>query len=87
MSENGIVDQANRLILYVSRTIPFRSGLDRHLIRAARSPPNPAVRRRVTVDPSLRFKISPLNELQARESGLRLEGSILNAQCRPKSLP
>ena len=35
MSENGIVDQANRLILYVSRTIPFRSGLDRHLVRAA----------------------------------------------------
>jgi uncharacterized membrane protein YkgB len=31
----GIVDQANQLILYVSRTIPFRSGLDRHLIRAA----------------------------------------------------
>jgi uncharacterized membrane protein YkgB len=29
------VDQANQLILYVSRTIPFRSGLDRHLIRAA----------------------------------------------------
>ena len=35
MSENGIVDQANKLILYVSRTIPFRSGLDRHLVRAA----------------------------------------------------
>src|SRR5580693_5321083 len=35
MSENGIVDQANRLILHVSRTIPFRSGLDRHLVRAA----------------------------------------------------
>jgi uncharacterized membrane protein YkgB len=35
MSENGIVDQANQLILYVSRTIPFRSSLDRHLIRAA----------------------------------------------------
>src|SRR5580704_8137484 len=35
MSENGIVDQANQLILYISRTIPFRSGLDRHLIRAA----------------------------------------------------
>src|SRR6201987_2794407 len=35
MSENGIVDQANQLILYVSRTIPFRSNLDRHLIRAA----------------------------------------------------
>jgi uncharacterized membrane protein YkgB len=25
----------NQLILYVSRTTPFRSGLDRHLIRAA----------------------------------------------------
>ena len=35
MSENGIVDQANQLILYVSRTILFRSSLDRHLIRAA----------------------------------------------------
>ncbi len=35
MRENGIVDQANQLILYVLRTIPFRSGLDRHLIRAA----------------------------------------------------
>ena len=35
MSENGIVDQANQLILYVSRAIPFRSSLDRHLIRAA----------------------------------------------------
>ena len=35
MRENGIVDQANQLILYFSRTIPFRSGLDRHLIRAA----------------------------------------------------
>ena len=35
MSENGIVDQANGLILYVSRTIPFRSGLDLHLVRAA----------------------------------------------------
>src|ERR1700722_11611358 len=29
------VDQANHLILYVSRTIPFRSDLDGHLIRAA----------------------------------------------------
>ena len=27
MSENGIVDQANTLILYVSRTIPFRSSV------------------------------------------------------------
>jgi uncharacterized membrane protein YkgB len=35
MKENRIVDQANQLILYVSRTTPFRSGLDRHLIRAA----------------------------------------------------
>jgi uncharacterized membrane protein YkgB len=35
MRENGIVDQANQLILHVSRMIPFRSGLDRHLIRAA----------------------------------------------------
>jgi uncharacterized membrane protein YkgB len=29
------VDQMNQLILYVSSSIPFRSGLDRHLIRAA----------------------------------------------------
>ena len=29
------MDQMNRLILYVSRTTPFRSDLDRHLIRAA----------------------------------------------------
>jgi uncharacterized membrane protein YkgB len=29
------VDQVNQLILYVSSSIPFRSGLDRHLIRAA----------------------------------------------------
>ena len=29
------MNQVNHLILYVSRTIPFRSGLDRHLIRAA----------------------------------------------------
>jgi hypothetical protein len=35
MREDGIVDRANQLILYVSRTIPFRSGLDRHLVRAA----------------------------------------------------
>ena len=35
MSENGIVDQANQLILYVSRTIPFRSDLDGYLIRGA----------------------------------------------------
>ena len=29
------MNQVNQLILYVSRTIPFRSGLDGHLIRAA----------------------------------------------------
>ena len=29
------MNQMNQLILYVSRTIAFRSGLDRHLIRAA----------------------------------------------------
>ena len=29
------MDQLNQLILHVSRTAPFRSGLDRHLIRAA----------------------------------------------------
>jgi uncharacterized membrane protein YkgB len=29
------VDQLNQLILYVSSSMPFRSGLDRHLIRAA----------------------------------------------------
>jgi uncharacterized membrane protein YkgB len=32
---NDIMNQVNQLILYVSRTILFRSGLDRHLIRAA----------------------------------------------------
>jgi len=32
---NDIMNQVNQLILYVSRTIPFRSGLDGHLIRAA----------------------------------------------------
>src|SRR4029077_16636578 len=35
MRRNDIMNQVNQLILYVSRTIPFRSGLDRHLIRAA----------------------------------------------------
>jgi uncharacterized membrane protein YkgB len=30
-----MMNQINRLILYISRTIPFRSGLDCHLIRAA----------------------------------------------------
>ena len=29
------MNQVNQLILYVSRTIPFRSGLDGHLIRGA----------------------------------------------------
>ena len=29
------MNQLNELILYVSKTSPFRSGLDRHLIRAA----------------------------------------------------
>jgi uncharacterized membrane protein YkgB len=29
------MNQLNRFIVYVSRTTPFRSGLDRHLIRAA----------------------------------------------------
>ena len=29
------MNQVNQLILYVSSSIPFRSGLDRHLIRAA----------------------------------------------------
>ncbi len=35
MRKNGIMNQLNELILYASRTTPFRSGLDRHLIRAA----------------------------------------------------
>src|SRR5258708_1834232 len=35
MRRNDIMNQLNQLILYVSRTTPFRSGLDRHLIRAA----------------------------------------------------
>src|SRR6201987_4986513 len=35
MRRNDIMNQVNQLVLYVSRTIPFRSGLDRHLIRAA----------------------------------------------------
>ena len=29
------MNQLNQLILYVSRSTPFRGGLDRHLIRAA----------------------------------------------------
>jgi uncharacterized membrane protein YkgB len=35
MTRNAIVNQVNKLILYFSRIAPFRSGLDRHLIRAA----------------------------------------------------
>src|SRR5258706_2740494 len=35
MRRNDIMNQLNQLILYVSRTSPFRSGLDSHLIRAA----------------------------------------------------
>jgi len=30
-----MVNQVNQLLLYLSKTIPFQSGLDRHLIRAA----------------------------------------------------
>jgi uncharacterized membrane protein YkgB len=35
MRRNDIVYRVNQLILHVSRTVPFRSDLDRHLIRAA----------------------------------------------------
>jgi uncharacterized membrane protein YkgB len=35
MRGNDIMNQVNQLILYVSRTIPFRSGLDGYLIRGA----------------------------------------------------
>jgi hypothetical protein len=35
MRRNDIMNQVNQLILYASRTIPFRSGLDCRLIRAA----------------------------------------------------
>jgi uncharacterized membrane protein YkgB len=35
MGRNDIMNQVNQLILYVSRTIPFRSGLDSYLIRGA----------------------------------------------------
>jgi uncharacterized membrane protein YkgB len=35
MSGNDIVRQLNQLIVHVSTVIPFRSDLDRHLIRAA----------------------------------------------------
>jgi uncharacterized membrane protein YkgB len=34
-ARNDTMNQINQLILYVSMTSPFRSGLDRHLIRAA----------------------------------------------------
>jgi uncharacterized membrane protein YkgB len=32
---NDIMNQVNQLILYVSRTVPFRSGLDGYLIRGS----------------------------------------------------
>jgi hypothetical protein len=35
MRRNEIMNQVNQLILYVSKTVPFRSDIDRHLIRAA----------------------------------------------------
>jgi hypothetical protein len=35
MRRNDIVHQVRQLILHVSRTVAFRSDLDRHLIRAA----------------------------------------------------
>jgi len=35
MERTDIINQLNELILYVSRKTPFRSDLDRHLIRAA----------------------------------------------------
>jgi uncharacterized membrane protein YkgB len=35
MRRNDIAHQMNQLLLHVSRTVPFHSGLDRHLIRAA----------------------------------------------------
>jgi uncharacterized membrane protein YkgB len=35
MRRNDIMKRVNHLILYVSRTMPFRSGLDGHLIRGA----------------------------------------------------
>jgi hypothetical protein len=35
MRRNDIVYRVNQLILHVSRTVPFRSDLDRHSIRAA----------------------------------------------------
>ena len=35
MRGNHIINQVNPLMLYVSRTIPFRSGLDGYSIRGA----------------------------------------------------
>jgi uncharacterized membrane protein YkgB len=35
MRRNEIMNQVNQLILYVSKTVPFQSDIDRHLIRAA----------------------------------------------------
>src|ERR1700756_3266244 len=35
MKRNDIVNQVNQLICYVSGSVLFRSGLDRHLLRAA----------------------------------------------------
>ncbi len=35
MGRSDFVDQVNRLIVYFSGSVPFRSGLDRHLLRAA----------------------------------------------------
>src|SRR5215831_12109962 len=35
MRRNDIMNRVNQLILYVSKTTPFRSGLDGHLIRGA----------------------------------------------------
>jgi uncharacterized membrane protein YkgB len=35
LRRNDMVNQVNQLILYISGTLPFRSGLDRHLIRGA----------------------------------------------------
>src|ERR1700741_2329904 len=35
MRGNDIMHQVNQIIVYVSMTMPFQSGLDRHLIRAA----------------------------------------------------
>ena len=35
MKRNDIVNQVNQLICYVSRSVLFRSSLDRHLLRAA----------------------------------------------------